>query len=198
MALDVERGIKEIIKKIDSLRDEQKIIVVGIAGGTGSGKGFIAKKLLEQLSDAKHVEMDDYYFGLDLFPDNNFDHPRTFDWRMFKMQLEQMKNGSKIFKPKYDFTKHKRAGFEWFEPSDILIVEGMWILNEKVKDLVDVKVFVDAPTDKRLERKIKRDLEERQRTKESVIEAFNNFAEPMFKIHVEPTKKFADVVIKNG
>ena len=108
-----------------------------------------------------------------------------------------LKQNKSISKPVYDFTAHMRKGYENFKPGKIMIIEGIFALNQTISDILDIKVFMEAATKLRLQRRIERDVKERGRTEESVIEQFNSTVEPMYLKHVLPTKKFADFVIEN-
>ena len=187
-----DNAVSEITKRISALLKKQAIVFVGIAGGTGSGKTFIAKKL-----NAKMLSMDDYYVGKKRMEDGNFDQPSALDLTLLREHLLMLKQNKSISKPVYDFKTHDRQGYEKFEPANILIIEGLFTLNSIINDVLDIRVFMDAPKGTRLERRMERDIKERGRTKENVLDFFNNFAEPMYIKHVLPTKEFADFIIEN-
>lgn len=172
------------------------MVVVGIAGHSGTGKTFIAETIADQI-DGRILPMDSYYLGGNEVSDGNFDVPTSQDLRLLREHICALKQNKVIEKPIYDFRTHERTGYERFNPAPVIIVEGLWALNEAVRSEIDVKVFVVSQFETRLERRIERDMKERGRTRESIIERFKRDVEPMAKIHVEPTREYADIVIRN-
>lgn len=185
-------NINKVKKRINELKKEKKIVIIGIAGGSSSGKTYLAKKLNEEI-----LSMDDYFKGIKYIKDGNFDKPSALDLNLLRKQLIKLRNNKNIKKPVYDFKTHSRIGYEIFKPSKVIILDGLYALHKKIADLIDLKIFVDSSEKSRLERRIKRDVKFRGRTKESVIKQWNESVEKMFKLYILPTKKYADIVIKN-
>lgn len=190
--LTVAQAVKEINRRAAELAKKQRIVVVGVTGGSASGKGWLAKRL-----KGKHMDMDSYYIGLSKMKRKNYDRPGALDVKLFKKHLDMLHEGKSIMKPIYSFKKHERMGYKKFAPNHILIVEGLFVLRDGIRGRVDIKVFVDSPMKVRLARRIKRDIKERGRTRESVIKQFMEQAEPAFKRFVLPDKKYADIIVRN-
>ncbi|QQS31985.1 MAG: uridine kinase [Acidobacteriota bacterium] len=180
---------------------------IGICGGTGSGKTTIARKLVESVGaeNVVLVEQDSYYRNLADMPLDerhraNFDHPDAIDSDMLVNHLLRLKQGLVVEMPLYDFKTHTRSDrIEIIEPKQVVIVEGILIFAEtRVLDLLDVRVFVDTPDDIRFIRRLRRDIAERGRTTESVIEQYFASVRPMHFEFVEPSKRHADVIIPEG
>ncbi len=182
------------------------IIIIGIAGGTGSGKTTITQTLKEHFgSDVSVIYHDNYYKAHhDLSYDErkklNYDHPNSFDTDLMVSDLNKLKNGEAIECPVYDYTIHDRSNTTMtIRPSRVIIVEGILIFyDERVRDLCDIKIFVDTDADVRILRRIKRDVNERGRSLDSVIDQYLDTVKPMHEAFVEPTKKFADIIIPEG
>lgn len=190
--MDFKGGVMEIKKRIKEILKEKKLVFIGIAGGSASGKTWVAEHLSGQI-----LSMDSYYIGINNMRDNNFDHPSALDLHLLKKNLQDLKDRKTIEKPIYDFKTHSRIGYELFKlKNKVLIVEGLFSLNEILKDELDLKVFIDVPEKIRLERRINRDVNERGRTKESVLQQWIQ-VEEMYKKFILPTKENADVVINN-
>ncbi len=190
--LSVSQAVKEINKRAAELAKKQRMVIIGITGGSASGKGWLAKRLR-----GKHMDMDSYYKGLSKMKRKNYDRPGAIDIELFKKHLKMLHEGKTVMKPVYSFKGHERIGYKKFLPNHILIIEGLFILRKGIRHLVDIGVFVDSPMKVRLARRIKRDVKERGRTKESVIKQFTEQAEPAFKRFVLPDKKHADIVVRN-
>ena len=182
-------------------------MIIGICGGTGSGKTTIARKNVQDvgLTDVVLVEQDSYYRNLADMPlderhQANFDHPDSIDSEMLMNHLKRLKNGQSIEMPIYDFKSHTRSvETEHIDPKPIVIVEGILIFSEsRVRDLLDVRVFVDTPDDIRFIRRLQRDINERGRTTESVIKQYFATVRPMHFDFVEPSKRHADIIIPEG
>ncbi|MCS6873957.1 MAG: uridine kinase [Pyrinomonadaceae bacterium] len=182
-------------------------MIIGICGGTGSGKTTIAKKIIETVGKEKVVliEQDSYYRNLADMPlderhQANFDHPDSIDSEMLANHLKRLKLGQPIDMPIYDFKTHTRSPkTERVEPKPVVIVEGILIFAEpKILELLDVKIYVDTPDDIRFIRRLQRDITERGRTVESVIEQYLKTVRPMHFEFVEPSKRFADIIIPEG
>ena len=185
-----------------------KPIVIGIAGGSASGKTSIAKKLKEHFSVTKHVviiRMDDYYKDQSSIPmeerlETNYDHPFAFDNELLIEHLNKLLEGLPVEKPIYDFEKHNRKKETitvW--PREIIILEGLLILNdERIRELLDIKIFVDTDSDVRVIRRIMRDIRDRGRTLDSVVNQYMATVRPAHLQFIEPTKRYADIIIPEG
>jgi len=182
-------------------------LVIGIAGGTGSGKSTVAGSIFSSLPEKNIsiLEQDAYYKDQSNIPfekrvQTNYDHPLAFDTDLLIEHIEALRNNIQIEKPIYDFEKHTRKE-ETINviPKEILIVEGIMVLEDpRLRDLMDVKIFVDTDADVRIIRRITRDIEERGRTLESVIEQYFATVKPAHDQFVEPSKKYADIIIPEG
>lgn len=182
-------------------------MIIGICGGTGSGKTTIARKIVEAVgrSNVVLVEQDSYYRNLSDMPlderhQANFDHPDSIDSDMLVNHLIRLRQGLSIEMPLYDFVTHTRSDdIEVIKPKPVVIVEGILIFAEsRVLDLLDVRVFVDTPDDVRLMRRLRRDINERGRTFERTLEQYERTIRPMHFEFVEPSKRFADIIIPEG
>ncbi len=186
----------------------KKPVLIGIAGGSASGKTTIAKKLFEAFDKTNSViiiKEDDYYkdqsnMSFEERTKTNYDHPFAFDHNLMKEQLLDLIKGYTIEKPTYDYTEHNRSNVvEVIEPRDVIIVEGLFVLEEKdIRDLLDIKVYVDTPYDVRFIRRLKRDIEERGRELSNIIDQWLNTVRIMHEQFVEPSKKYADVIVPEG
>ena len=182
--------------------------IIGIAGGTASGKTTLARKLYESTKKVGSVSIlrfDDYYYKMDHLTYEerckiNYDHPDSFDVELLISHLQELKKGNPIDKPTYDYVVHNRAKeTELIEPSNVIIVEGILIFAiPALREIFDVKIFVDTPDDIRLLRRLKRDVEDRGRTIESVSAQYLETVRPMHEAFVEPSKKYADLIIPEG
>ena len=182
-------------------------MIIGICGGTGSGKTTIAKKIVESVGaeNVILIEQDSYYKNLADMPLDarhkaNFDHPDAFDGQLLTEHLQKLKERKSIEKPIYDYKSHTRSEKnERIEPKQVVIIEGILIFSEpRLLELLDVKVFVDTPADVRFIRRLKRDIKERGRTTESVIEQYFSTVRPMHFEFVETSKRHADLIIPEG
>ncbi|MDU7067825.1 MAG: uridine kinase [Clostridium perfringens] len=182
-------------------------IFIGITGGTGSGKSTIAKEIYRQFGEdcIAMIEQDSYYkdqshLSMDDRVKTNYDHPNAFDNNLLVSHLESLLNGHSIQKPSYDFSIHNRIeDTTKVEPKEIVIVEGILILEDpRIRELLDIKIYVDTDADVRIIRRMVRDINERGRTMESVINQYLNVVKPMHNQFTEPTKKFADIIIPEG
>lgn len=184
----------------------KKPIVVGIAGGTGSGKSTITSSLKEKLKDSVVViEQDSYYKDQSSLPfeeriKTNYDHPFAFDNDLLVEYVLSLKEQKSIEKPIYDFETHNRKKETILvEPCDVIIVEGILILYEEaVRNLLDIKIFVDTDSDVRIIRRILRDIKERGRTLDSVIMQYLNTVRPSHLQFIEPSKRYADIIVPEG
>lgn len=185
-----------------------KPLLIGIAGGTASGKSSIARviaKELAQQTDVLLFKMDDYYkdqshLNMAQRIMTNYDHPNAFDFDLMLTHIKTLINGCEIQKPLYDYTIHTRKEiFEVVQPQPIIIIEGLFALfYESLLDIYDLKVFVDTDADIRLIRRLMRDVKERGRTLESVIDQYENVVKPMHEQFIEPSKRNADLIIPRG
>ena len=182
-------------------------VLIGITGGTGSGKSTIADALYSTFSEdcIAMIQQDMYYkdqshLTMDERVKTNYDHPMAFDNELLVEHLKSLINGEAIEKPSYDFTVHNRAKeTTTVEPRDIILVEGILILDdERVRDLLDIKVYVDTDADIRILRRLIRDINERGRTVESVIDQYLTMVRPMHMQFTEPSKKYADIIVPEG
>jgi uridine kinase len=182
-------------------------MIIGICGGTGSGKTTVANRILESVSesDVAFIQQDSYYRNLSEMPLNlrhavNFDHPDALDNDLLVEHLKALKDGLAAELPLYDFKVHMRRRERLrVEPKPIIILEGILIFTDmRLLEEMDIKVFVDTPDDLRFIRRLRRDIAERGRTVESVIEQYLNTVRPMHMQFVEPSKRFADVIIPEG
>lgn len=182
-------------------------MIIGICGGTGSGKTTIARAIVDTVGalNVVLVEQDSYYRNLADMPlderhQANFDHPDAIDSDMLVNHLKRLKQGEKVEMPLYDFKTHTRGDeIEVIEPKPVVIVEGILIFAEpRVLDLLDVRVFVDTPDDIRLMRRLRRDILERGRTFERTLEQYERTIRPMHYEFVEPSKRHADIIIPEG
>lgn len=182
------------------------ILVIGIAGGSGSGKTTLMKRLVEHFgSDVAVLSHDNYYKRHDelTFEERaalNYDEPDALDTSLLVYQLDQLRHGRAIDCPQYDFTNHNRSDETLrVEPQRVIIVEGIMIfVDEDLRSLMDIKIFVDTDADIRLCRRIKRDVTKRGRSLESVIHQYKSTVKPMHEKYVEPSKRYADVVVPEG
>jgi len=185
---------------------EKKILVIGIAGGTGSGKTTLMDNLIAEFSDVVTVlSHDNYYKRHDELTYEercqlNYDEPAAPETDLMARHLDILRQGGEIDCPVYDFTVHNRSDKTIrIAPKKVIIVEGILIFeNKPLRDLMDIKVFVDTDADVRLCRRIKRDVTKRGRTLESVLEQYQNTVKPMHEQYVEPSKKFADIIVPEG
>lgn len=185
-----------------------KTVIIGIAGGTASGKTTIAKKLYhasEKYGSVAMIRIDDYYKRLDhLTLDErkkvNYDHPNAYDVDLLIAQIKQLQNFEPIQKPTYDFVIHNRSDVsEVVQPANVIIIEGiMTFAIPELRALFDIKVFVDTPDDVRFIRRLKRDMEDRGRSLDSVIHQYLETVRPMHMMFVEPSKIYADLIVPEG
>lgn len=181
--------------------------MIGIAGGTGSGKSTVARRVTEALSHASvaFIDMDAYYRDFSHLPIEerrriNWDHPEQFDLELFIEQMARLQDGVAIEKPVYDFVTHTRSSqTATVPPADVIVVDGILLfVEERVRELLDVKVFVDADSDIRLARRIRRDMAKRGRPLDEILEQYLSTVRPMHLQFVEPSKRYADVIVPRG
>ena len=183
------------------------MIIIGIAGGTGSGKTTVVSKIVESLpKDSVAVIPQDSYYNdqsdmrLEERKKTNFDHPDAFDWTLFGQQIAELRHGKAIEQPTYSYLVCTRLPETiHVEPKEVIIVEGIMSLYDKgLRDLMDLKVFVETSPDERLLRVITRDTVERGHPLEMLIDKYRNVLKPMHDQFIEPTKQFADIIVPNG
>ena len=183
------------------------MLIIGIAGGTGSGKTTVVEQIIQELDilDIGVIYQDDYYKDLSHLSYEertkvNFDHPRSIDFDLLVEQLEHLRSGESVKQPIYSFKEHNRTNrTKKLTPKKVMIVEGILLLNNPaLRDLFDVKIYVHADSDERLIRRIKRDIEKRNRTLDEVIARYQNTLKPMHLEFIEPSKEFADIIIPNN
>ncbi len=181
--------------------------IIGIAGGTGSGKTTVVRKIVEALPPhyVVVVPLDSYYNDTSSMTEEerraiNFDHPDAFDWKLLVRHMNELRNGNAVEQPTYSYLLCNRLKETvHVEPRPVIIIEGiMTLLNKKLRDMMDLKIFVDADSDERLIRNIQRDVIERGRTVEMVIDRYLKVLKPMHEQFIEPTKKYADLIIPQG
>mgnify|MGYP004443071585 FL=1 len=181
--------------------------IIGIAGGTGSGKTTVVRKIVETLPEGSVavIPQDSYYndtthLTLEERQLINFDHPDAFDWKLLSRHLQDLRDGLPIEQPTYSYIISNRlAETIHVEPREVVIIEGIMALNKKkLRDLMDLKIFVDADPDDRLLRVIQRDIVERGRTVEMVTERYEKVLKPAHLEFIEPTKRYADLIIPQG
>lgn len=184
-----------------------KPLIIGISGGTGSGKSTVARNVAKSLatSSVAFIDMDGYYKNFSHLPVEerrqiNWDHPDAFDWELLLAQLTALVGRQHIDKPIYDFLSHTRSADTVRIPAaDVVVIDGILLfVDARVRDLCDVKVFVDADADIRLIRRIRRDVSKRGRTLEEVIDQYLTTVQPMHLQFVEPSKRYADVIVPRG
>ena len=184
-----------------------KPLIIGIAGGTGSGKSTVARNVAAALGDASvaFIDMDAYYLDnvqltLEERKKVNWDHPNAFDWELLVSQLGKLAGGEAIDKPVYDFVTHARRTETIRIPTaDVVVIDGILLfVDARVRALCDVKVFVDADADERLIRRIRRDMAKRGRPLGEILEQYLATVQPMHLEFVEPSKRYADVIVPRG
>ena len=184
-----------------------KPLIIGVAGGTGSGKSTVARNVAQALhtESVAFIDMDAYYLNFAHLPlperrKINWDHPDAFDWELLVSQLARLAAGEAIEKPVYDFVSHVRSDRTVVvPPAQVVVIDGILLFSEaRVRDLCDVKVFVDADPDIRLIRRIRRDMSKRGRPLDEIIDQYLTTVQPMHLQFVEPSKRYADVIVPRG
>lgn len=184
------------------------MIIIGIAGGSASGKTSLAKRLKKAFEDTQSIliiRQDDYYnnqsdMSMEQRLKVNYDHPFAFDNELLATHLNQLKKGHSIPKPTYDFIQYTRADeIEMIHPCDVLVLEGLFVLeDEKLRNLCDIKLYVDTAADVRFIRRLSRDVRDRGRSLENVIGQYMSTVRLMHEQFIEPSKRYADVIIPEG
>jgi uridine kinase len=182
------------------------MLIIGIAGGTGSGKTTVVQQIMNELPETEVgiISQDSYYKETNGMTyeercNINFDHPRAIDFELLVQHLKELKKGNTIDQPVYSFVTHNRTDDTvTTHPRKVMIVEGILILtNQELREMFDIKVFVHADSDERLIRRLKRDIAERGRDMEEVLNRYQTTLKPMHQQFIEPTKAFADIIIPN-
>jgi len=189
------------------MTEKRNPIIIGVAGGSGSGKTSVSKAICDKFPHhcVALIEHDSYYrdqshLSFEERLKTNYDHPFAFDTALFVEQLEQLIRCEAIDIPIYDYSNYTRSEkVKHQEPLDVIIVEGILVLeDERLRNLMDIKIFVDTDDDVRIIRRIRRDMVERKRTLDSVIDQYLNVVKPAHHQFIEPTKRYADVIIPEG
>lgn len=183
------------------------MIIIGIAGGTGSGKTTVVKKIMETIPSGSVAVLgqDSYYkdnshLSFEERQKINYDHPRAIDFDLLIQHIKDLKNGKPIHEPVYSYLTHARTeDYVVIHPKDVVIVEGILVFtNEDLRDLCDIKIFVHADADERLIRRMKRDITERGRDIQEVLSRYESMLKPMHNQFIEPTMKYADIIVPVG
>ncbi|SDC53162.1 uridine kinase [Paenibacillus sp. UNCCL117] len=184
------------------------MLIIGIAGGTGSGKTTVARSVIDRLGKNKvtFISQDNYYKDNPHLPFSeresiNYDHPLAFDNDLLYAHLQQLKQLQVVQAPVYDFSQHARSASDTVElkPNKIVIIEGLHVLSdEQLRTILDIKVFVDTDPDVRILRRVLRDIHERGRSIQSIHDQYLNTVKPMHEAFIEPSKKYADIIIPEG
>lgn len=186
---------------------KSKPIIIGVTGGSGSGKTSVSRAIFNNFPDHSimMLEQDSYYkdqsnLSFEERLNTNYDHPFAFDNDLLIQHVEELLNYKAIEKPVYDYVAHTRSQATIIqEPKEVIILEGILILeDERLRELMDIKVYVDTDDDIRIIRRIKRDMEERGRTLDSVFEQYLTVVKPMYHQFIEPTKRYADIIVPEG
>ena len=190
---------------MENLQD--KVTIIGITGGTGSGKSTVVKRIVEALPPhyVAVVPLDSYYNDTSSMTEEerhaiNFDHPDAFDWKLLIQQVNDLRNGIAIEQPTYSYLQCNRLPETvHVEPKPVIIIEGiMTLLNKKLREMMDLKIYVDCDSDERLIRNIQRDIMDRGRTVSMVVDRYLKVLKPMHEQFIEPTKRYADLIIPQG
>lgn len=184
----------------------EDVVIIGVAGGSASGKTTVASRLKEEFKESVQLISHDFYYKAhDEMPFEereklNYDHPNAFETERLIADIKDLKAGKEIYHPVYDYTIHNRAKETVLvTPAKVIIVEGFLIFeNPELRELMDIRIFVDTDADERIIRRILRDVEERGRSLESVINQYIETVKPMHEQFVEPTKKYADIIVPRG
>ncbi|WP_138433854.1 uridine kinase [Winogradskyella algicola] len=183
------------------------MLIIGIGGGTGCGKTTVVNTILKELPEGEVgvISQDSYYkdtshLSFEERVKINFDHPRSIDFELLEKHLKELKEGKSVNQPVYSFVKHNRTGdIIVTQPRKVMIVEGILILSHpEIRELFDIKIFVHADSDERLIRRLKRDITERGRDIDEVLNRYQNTLKPMHQQFIEPMKEYADIIIPNN
>lgn len=199
---ELSRGLDMIKIKIDEMKKDAILpLIVGVAGGSGSGKTTkVAKQIKEIFPESKMLSIDDYFRGkkfMDSIDSKNWDDPAVIDLSLLCEHLIRLKQGLVIQKPVYSFNEAERSGYDKFDPADIIILEGLFAFHDAVEKFMDLKIFVETSVHGSLVRRILRDVGRTGQTEQDIFRQYIDTVYPMYKLHVEPTKLRADIVIIN-
>ena len=185
--------------------NEMNVKLIGITGGSGSGKSTVVRRIKDEEPESLLVSQDNYYKSAPFISNDNitaynFDRPDAFDMDLLLDNLSELKNGRACMMPQYDFVHHRRCDeFVRVEPKKLIIIDGIMIFQDhRIRDILDLKLYVDTPADIRFIRRLQRDISERGRTVESVIEQYTNVVGPGHYSFIEPMKEYADLIIPEG
>ena len=195
MKLSYEEFIQKITKYISP---DNFPYVVAVAGSSGSGKTFIAKEIAKQIPDSKFLSMDDYIIEEKIKSNENWDLPENWNIELLKKHLIEIHKNNVIEKPNYNFSSNQEKGKEKFTPSKVIIIEGIYAFYDSLSEFIDLKIFVDADEKIRLKRRIARDIKERGRIKEKVLQKWNATVEPTYLKFVKPQMSKADYIVINN
>lgn len=182
-------------------------VIVLIGGGSASGKSYVTHEVIKRLGADKitSLTLDDYYkdqtaLSMEERAKVNYDHPKAFDWKLMEAQLLDLKAGKAINKPIYDYKAHNRSGlFETIKPKEIVMVEGiMALVNKRIREIGDLKVFVNASRERRFLRRLNRDQKERGRSYDSIVKQYFATVQPMYEEVINPSSNYADLIINNN
>lgn len=184
----------------------ENVLIIGIAGGSGSGKTTLAKNIFNHFSDRISIlRHDDYYKSQDSIPmeeriKTNYDHPHAFDTDLLIYHIDELRAGRDVLSPTYDYSRHTRSGeVRHIKANKVVLLEGILILeNESLRNRLDMKIFVDTDADVRILRRLLRDVKERGRSMDSVVEQYLSTVKPMHEAFVEPSKRYADIIVPVG
>lgn len=184
----------------------EKVIIVGVAGGSASGKSTVVKEISKRFGNQVEViNHDDYYNDQAEMPMEerylqNYDHPNAYETNRLIRDIRKLKAGESIERPQYDYTQYTRAADTALtQPKKVIILEGILVLeNKELRNLMDIKIYVDTDSDERLMRRLSRDIVERGRTVDSVLAQYRKTVKPMHEQYVEPSKKYADIILPRG
>ncbi len=189
------------------MSEHERPYLIGVAGGSNSGKTTIAERMAEVIGshELTLIRLDSYYVAMHDQPIEvraafNYDHPDAFDWDLLSLHLERLTAGEAVAVPIYDFTIYDRTDqVELVHPGKVVVVEGILVLWEpRLRSMLDLKVFVDTPADLRIIRRLRRDVAERGRTPESILEQYLTTVRPSHEQFIEPSKRYADVIVPEG
>lgn len=184
----------------------ENVLIIGIAGGSGSGKTTLAKNIVSHFSDRISVlRHDDYYkcqddISMEERVKTNYDHPHAFDTDLLIYHIDELRAGRDVASPTYDYSRHTRSGeVRHIKANKVVVLEGILILeNESLRNRLDMKIFVDTDADVRILRRLLRDVKERGRSMDSVVEQYLSTVKPMHEAFVEPSKRYADIIVPVG
>jgi len=200
------QAIEAIYEELNFLKS-QRILLIGLAGGSASGKSTLAKNLEQHFPLMLNLTLDHYYLGKDDMPDRkNYDHPNCLELSLLERHLVLLQQGQSIQRPKYEFAISQRVGYQTVLPASLVLVEGLFALHETLRPHLDFSIFVDASTPCRLERRMHRDITEGRRmigeegedtVRDKIRNYWERYAEPMYQQHIAPTKAYANLLVQN-